>query len=304
MKILVTGGAGFIGTSITRLLCDLGHEVRVLDNLSEGYGETVDKRAELVVGDLENRVVIGKSLEGIETVIHMAASIEVNESVKDPVKYFENNVRNGLNVLEEMRAHGVKKIIFSSTAAVYADGVLTPILETADKLPTNPYGVTKLMFENLLFTYHKCYGLDVTILRYFNVYGPWQKKHPESHVVPNFMKAVLTGEKVPLYWKGECVRDFVFVEDIASAHVAPLTQTGFHIYNIGTESGTKVIDLLSTVASVAGKDYQIDDLGPRVGDQMVTIADVTKIKNELGWSAKITLEEGLKKTVSWYKDKL
>ncbi|KKP70333.1 UDP-glucose 4-epimerase GalE [candidate division CPR3 bacterium GWF2_35_18] len=301
MKILVTGGAGFIGSSIVKLLCDLKHQVVVFDNLSEGFSETVDKRATLIVADLKDRAAIQKSLKGIDVVIHMAALIEVSESVKHPDKYFENNVVNGINLLEEMRLSGVKKIIFSSTAAVYAENVPVPIKEDAPKFTGNPYGATKLMFEDMLFTYHKCYGFHPTILRYFNAYGPWMKKHEESHVFPNFIKSIMKGKKVPLYWKGECVRDFVFVEDIAHAHVSPLTQTGFHVYNIGTEKGTRIDKLLDLIGKAVGKEYQIDDLGPRPGDQITTIADVSKIKKELGWKAAVSLEEGIKKTVNWYK---
>lgn len=304
MRILVTGGAGFIGSSITKLLSDLGHQVRVFDNLSEGYREKVDSRAELVVGDLKNREEIKKALEGMDVVIHMAASIEVSESVENPYKFFENNLINGMNLLEEMRLAGVKKIIFSSTAAVYASDVPTPISEDALKQASNPYGATKLMFEKMLYTYYVCYGFNPTILRYFNVYGPWMKKHEESHVFPNFIKAILKGKKVPLYWKGDCVRDFVYVEDIARAHIAPLEQEGFHIYNIGTENGTKISNLLRLIGEAIGKDYEINDLGPREGDQMVTVADVSKIKNELGWSAQVSLKEGIKKTVDWYKRNL
>lgn len=304
MKILVTGGAGFIGTSICHLLCEQNHEVVVFDNLSEGFAEKVDPRAKLIVADLTDRSAIKKALIGVDTVIHMAASIEVADSVKNPYHFFENNLINGMKLLEEMRNSQVRKIIFSSTAAVYADNVPVPIREDALKNPTNPYGTTKLMFEEMLFTYAKCYQFDVTILRYFNAYGPWMKKHPESHVIPNFVKSILKEEKVPLYWQGKCVRDFVFVEDIARAHLAPLTQKGFHIYNIGTKNGTSIINLLELVGKTIGKKYEIADLGPRAGDQMTTIADVSKIEKELGWNAKVSLAEGIKKTVTWYQQNL
>ena len=303
MKILVTGGAGFIGSNIVKLLCDLNHEVVVFDNLSEGYKEAVDDRASLIVADLKDRQDIKGALQGVETVIHMAASIEVGESVKNPELFFQNNVVNGMNLLEEIRLAGIKKLIFSSTAAVYAEDLETPIKEDSTKLPTNPYGATKLMFEKMLFTYYKCYRINSTALRYFNVYGPWKRKNKETLVVPNFMKAIIKNEKVPLYWQGRCVRDFVYVEDIARAHIAPLNQKGFHVYNIGTESGTSIINLLKLIAKIAGKEYEIEDLGNREGDQLKTIADVSKIKDELGFEAGISLEEGLKKTYEWYKSR-
>lgn len=304
MKILVTGGAGFIGSNIVKLLCDSNHEVVVFDNLSEGYKEAVDRRASLIEADLKDRDDIKKALKGVEAVIHMAASIEVAESVEQPEKYFNNNVVNGMNLLEEVRLAGIKKLIFSSTAAVYASGVEIPIKEEAEKLPTSPYGTTKLMFEKMLFTYYKCYNINSTALRYFNVYGPWKKKHEESLVIPNFMRAVIQDKKVPLYWQGKCIRDFIYVEDIARAHLAPLEQKGFHVYNVGTESGTSVIDLLKMIANVAGKKYEVDDLGKREGDQLKTIADVSKIKKELGFEAKTSLEKGLRKTYEWYINNL
>lgn len=301
MKILVTGGAGFIGSNIVKLLCDLNHQVVVFDNLSEGYKEAVDKRASLIVADLKDRQDIKGALKDIEAVIHMAASIEVGESVKNPDKFLQNNVVNGINLLETIRLEGIKKLIFSSTAAVYAEDAEMPLKEEAKKMPTNPYGATKLMFEDILYAYFKNYGINPTILRYFNVYGPWQRKQNETLVVPNFFKAIIKGKKIPLYWQGKCVRDFVFVEDIARAHIAPLEQKGFHIYNVGTENGTKVINLLKLISKITKKDYEIDDLGERPGDQITTIASVTKIKDELGWQAKVSLEEGLKKTYEFYK---
>jgi UDP-glucose 4-epimerase len=300
MKILVTGGAGFIGSNIVKLLCDLNHEVVVFDNLSEGYKEAVDTRASLIVADLKDKKDIKKALKGVEVVIHMAALIEVGESVKHPELFFQNNVVNGMNLLEEIRLANIKKLIFSSTAAVYADNVEIPIKEEAEKLPSNPYGATKLMLEKMIFTYYKCYGINSTVLRYFNVYGPWQRKHQETLVVPNFMEAVIKNKKVPLYWQGKCIRDFIYVEDIARAHIAPLKQNGFHIYNVGTSDGTSIINLLEMVAKVAGKKYEIEDLGKREGDQLKTIARVSKIKDELGWKAQVSLEEGLKKTYKFY----
>lgn len=304
MKILVTGGAGFIGSNIVKLLCDLNHEVVVFDNLSEGYKEEVDKRAKLIITDLKNRKDIKKALSGVDAVIHMAASIKVAESLEKPEEYFKNNVVNSMNLLEEMRAGDINKIVFSSTAAVYADKVDVPIKENATKKPENPYGATKLMFEEMLFSYYKCFGFNPTVLRYFNVYGPWKKKGKETLVVPNFMEAIIKEKKIPLYWEGKCIRDFVFVEDIARAHIAPLKQEGFHIYNIGTENGTSIIDLLKMIAKVANKKYEIQDLGEREGDQLETIADVSKIKKELDFKAEVSLEEGLKKTYNWYKNNL
>jgi len=240
MKILVTGGAGFIGSHVTKLLLDRGYQVVVLDNLSHGFVENVDPRAKLTVGDIRDRKKTKEALKGIEAVIHMAGLISVPESVADPVKYCDNNVLGAVNLLECMKDAGVKKIIFSSSACVYGTSDKLPIKEDAPIHPDNPYGATKASIEVFLKTYHEIFGFDVVILRYFNPYGPGKMGKPTTLAIPNFVKATLAKKPVPLYWQGEQIRDFIYIDDLAQAHIDVLGLSGFNIFNIGTEKGIRL----------------------------------------------------------------
>src|SRR3989344_2341475 len=230
MKIFVTGGAGFIGSHVSKLLLDQGHQVTVLDNLSHGSKATLDPRSTFIEADLQNQKRLEEVLPGHEAVIHMASLIEVGESVKKPVEFVENNVVGTIKLLEAMKNTGVKKIIFSSSACVYGTPLKLPITEN-DPLgfQENPYGITKIAMEQFCQVYHNLYGFDVTILRYFNPYGPGELHNPETHAIPNFIKAVLNKEAIPLYWNGSQTRDFIYIDDLASAHILPLNQKRLHI---------------------------------------------------------------------------
>lgn len=302
MKILVTGGAGFIGSHVTKLLLDQGHTVSVVDNLSSGHKEEVDKRAHFIQADLLDKKKLEKILLGHDAVVHMASFIEVSESVKKPVEFTENNIVGTIKLLEAMKNSRVKKIIFSSSACVYGIPKNLPITED-DPLGVqeNPYGITKVTMEQFCMLYHKLYGFDVTILRYFNPYGPGELHSPETHAIPNFIKAALTKQPIPLYWKGSHVRDFIYIEDLAQAHIITLPLSGLHIYNVGTETGVKVIDVVKKIFALVGYDTPIDDKGKRKGDVPELVASSEKIKKELGWSAKVSLEEGLRKTIDFFR---
>ena len=301
MRVLVTGGAGFIGSHVAKILLDKGHKVVVLDNLTSSKKETVDSRAELVVGDIKDTVQSRKALKGADAVIHMAGLIIVPESVKDPVKYCENNVVGTVSFLESMRAENVKKIIFSSSACVYGNPAKLPIKEDAPVNPDNPYGASKASIEAFLQSYHAVFGFDVVILRYFNPYGPGEMHNPETHAIPNFIKATLAKRPIPMYWKGEQIRDFIYIEDLARAHVDVLNLSGFEIFNIGTEKGVKVKDVVDEIFKIAGYKVPIDDLGKRAGDVPANFASSEKIKKAVGWKAKVGLREGLAKTIEFYR---
>jgi len=305
MKVFVTGGAGFIGSHVSRLLLDQGHQVTVFDNFSTGFERLVDGRAKLIKGDLENQEEIEKALTGHDAIIHMAAFIEVGESVKFPIKFTQNNIINSLKLFEAAKNVGVKKIIFSSSACVYGVPKKLPIVET-DPLgdQENPYGVGKIAVENFLTVYHKLYNFDVVILRYFNPFGPGELHNPETHAIPNLVKSALLGKPIPLYWKGEQVRDFIYVEDLAAAHTAVLEISGFEIFNIGTEKGVKVKDVLEEIFKILGKRSEIQDLGERLGDVPANYASSAKIKEKLGWQAKYSLNEGLLKTIDFFRKEL
>ncbi|MEX2028230.1 MAG: UDP-glucose 4-epimerase GalE [Candidatus Curtissbacteria bacterium] len=300
-KILVTGGAGFIGGHVTKILLEQGHGVVVLDNLSRGHKETVDKRAKLVVGDIADPKKTKEALEDVDSVIHMAGLIVVPESVKDPIRYSQNNVLGSVSLLQSMKEKGVKKIIFSSSACVYGSPKTLPIKEDASLHPDNPYGATKASVESFLQAYNANFDFDVTILRYFNPYGPGERHEPETHAIPNFIRATLTKKPIPLYWKGEQVRDFIYIEDLARAHTDVLGLTGLNIFNVGTETGVKVKDVIDKIFEIVGYKVPIEDLGERLGDVSANYASSGALKKVVGWEAKTNLDEGLRKTIDFYK---
>lgn len=302
MKVLVTGGAGFIGSHVSKLLLEEGHQVTIIDNLSHGNKQSLDPRATFVEADILNQQKLEEILPGYGAVIHMASLIEVGESVKRPVEFVENNILGTAKLLEAMRKSKVKKIIFSSSVCIYGKPTKLPITED-DPLgeQENTYGITKVTMEQLCMLYHSLHNFDVTILRYFNPYGPGELHNPETHAIPNFIKAVLLKQPIPLYWKGSHIRDFIYIDDLVSAHVLPLNLTGLHIYNVGTEIGAKVADVVKTIFELVGYEVPIEDLGERKGDVAELVASAQKIKKELGWSAKVDLKEGLKKTIEFFK---
>lgn len=304
MKILVTGGAGFIGSHVTKLLLDQGHSVTLVDNLSHGNKQSIDQRSVFIQADILDQKKLEEILPGHDAVIHMASFIEVSESVEKPFDFAENNILGTVKLLEAMKNSNVKKIIFSSSACVYGTPKKVPITED-DPLgkQENPYGITKIAMEQFCEVYHRLFDFDVVILRYFNPYGPGELHNPETHAIPNFVKATLEKKGIPLFWKGEQTRDFIYIDDLAAAHVLPLNLSGFHIYNVGTETGVKVIDVLKKIFEIVGYEVPIDDLGERKGDVTSLVASAEKIKKELGWQAKISLEEGLKKTIEFFKDR-
>ncbi len=235
----------------------------------------------------------------------MASYIEVGESVKKPVEFAENNIVGTVKLLEAMKQTGVKKIIFSSSACVYGNSEKMPITEeSALGEQENPYGLTKISMEQFCQLYNKLYNFDVIILRYFNPYGPGELHTPETHAIPNFIKAVLSKRSIPLFWKGEQIRDFIYIDDLATAHILPLDQTGLHIYNVGTEVGVKIMDVIKKIFEIVGYEIPIDDKGERKGDVEQLVASSQKIKQELGWEAKVNLEEGLKKTIDFFRSHL
>lgn len=305
MKILVTGGAGFIGSHVSKLLLEGGHQVTILDNLSYGHKDLIDPRANFILGDLLDLSKLETILPGHDGVIHMASFIEVGESVKKPVEFAQNNILGTVKLLESMRKTDVKKMVFSSSACVYGIPKNIPITEE-DPLgkQENPYGITKIAMEQFCMLYHNLYSFDVTILRYFNPYGPGELHNPETHAIPNFIKSALEKKPIPLYWKGEQIRDFIYIDDLAEAHVLPLSQTGLHIYNVGTQSGTKVIDVVKKIFQLLGYEVAINDKGGRKGDVPELVASAQKIKQELSWQPKVTLEEGLKRTIDFYRSHL
>ena len=304
MRVLVTGGAGFIGSAVTRVLLDEQHNVTVVDNLSKGFRALVPPDARFIEGDLRDDERLAGWLRGHDAVIHMAAFIEVARSVQEPLLFAENNILNSVRLLEAMHRAGVPKIVFSSSATVYGTPKNLPIRET-DPLgvQSNPYGASKVSTEAFVATYNQLYGMDGIILRYFNPYGPNELHEPETHAIPNFIRAALAKRTIPLYWKGEQVRDFIFVDDLARAHTAVLGLKGLDYYNVGSETGTKIIDVVKTIIDIVGYDVPIDDLGERPGDVAASYAWSEKLAGATGWRAQVGLREGLERTVEWYRER-
>lgn len=304
MKVVVVGGAGFLGSHINRALLEAGHQVKVLDNLSQGKRDLVDPRAEFAQVDTSDQAELTKELAGWEAVIHLASLIIVPESISKPIAYIENNVVNTVRLLEAMREASVKKIVFSSSATVYGDQAKLPLTEDSPTgVQTNHYGATKVAAEAFISLYNRLYNFDVNILRYFNPYGPNEAHQPETHAIPNFIKAVLKKEEVPLYWGGEQIRDFIYAPDLASAHVGVLNLSGLNIFNVGTETGTKVIDVVRTIFQIVGYETPIKDLGERRGDSRANYASYQKLKATTGWEPKTSLQEGLTKTIEYFRPK-
>lgn len=304
MRVLVTGGAGFIGSALTRVLLEEQHEVTVLDNLSKGFRALVPADARFIQGDLSDEERLPGWLRGHDAVIHMAAFIEVGRSVKEPVLFAENNIVNGVRLLEAMHQAGVGKIVFSSSATVYGAPESLPLRET-DPLgaQSNPYGASKVATEAFVATYNSLYGMDAIVLRYFNPYGPNELHEPETHAIPNFVKAVLEKRPIPLYWNGEQIRDFVYVDDLARAHTAVLGLSGLQYFNVGSDTGSRMVDAVHTIFEIVGYETPLEDLGERPGDVAATYASSDKLAAATGWRAQASLREGLERTVEFFRSR-
>ena len=299
MRVLVTGGAGYIGSVVTEELVNDGHHVVVYDDLSKGHRDAVVDGAALVQGNLLDDAQLRQTINDnqIEAVIHMAAFSLVGESCEAPAKYYHNNVVAGLVLLDVMRECGVKKIVFSSTAATYGEPESQPIFETAPANPTNPYGETKLAFERAMHWHEQAYGLRYASLRYFNAAGASEKcgedHDPESHLIPITLQAAagkrshveIYGDDYPTP-DGTCIRDYIHVIDLARAHILSLDVLSERsaIYNLGCGGdGYSVREVIETARRVTRKEIPVR-VGPRrAGDPAVLIASSDKIKSELGW---------------------
>jgi UDP-glucose 4-epimerase len=303
MRVVLTGGAGFIGSHTSRSLLAAGHEVTVIDNLSNGRRELVPEAARFIEGDIADER-LPQWLEGHDAVIHMAAFVPVPLSIGNPIGYAENNVVNTVRLLEAMRTAGVNRIVFSSSATVYGTPSRLPIQEDDPvQMQSNPYGATKVAAEGFIAVYHRLHGMDATILRYFNPYGPNELCDPETHLVPIVVNAGLHDDPIPVYWGGEQIRDFIYVGDLAAAHTAVVPLSGFNIFNVGSETGTSVIDLIRTAGRIIGHELKVEDRGERQGDVHAYYATSARLRDATGWKAEISLEEGLRKTVEYYRNR-
>ncbi|MEO6739960.1 MAG: UDP-glucose 4-epimerase GalE, partial [Chthoniobacteraceae bacterium] len=296
MKILVTGGAGYIGSICVEYLINAGHTVTVFDNLTEGHPSAVDPRAKLIVGDLQQRHDIEVALKDVQpdAVMHFAANALVGESMTNPSKYFRNNVYGGINLLDAMHAAGCQRLVFSSTCATFGVPERMPIDETLPQKPINPYGESKLIFEQILRWYSEIHGLTYVALRYFNAAGAsetfGEDHRIETHLIPNVLKVAL-GQKshVEIYGTdyptpdGTCIRDYIHILDLAQAHMLALTAPQSAKYNLGTGGGTSVREIIATCEKVTGQKIAVLEKPRRPGDPPRLIAGSEKVRAELGW---------------------
>lgn len=321
--ILVTGGAGYIGSHCVMALLENNNDVVIFDNLSTGHIETVQTlqkygNVEFQQGDLTNFDNINSVFKNfnIDKVVHFAAFSQVGESVVNPQKYYINNVCGTINLLRAMLENNVKKIVFSSTAATYGEPVYIPIDEKHPQNPINPYGQSKLMIEKIMDDYNKAYGLKSVRLRYFNVAGADLKSRigewhdPETHLIPNILKSTFNNGKTFQMFgddydtkDGTCVRDYINVEDLAQAHLLALQyldnggETNY--FNLGTNDGNTVKEVFAACEKVTQKDIPVEMKPRRAGDPASLVADNNKAKENLNWNPKHTLEESIQSAYTW-----
>lgn len=321
MAVLVLGGAGYIGSHTVRALCDRGVDAVVADNLVTGHIEAVDKRARFYHGDISDRVFLDKLFESekIDGVIHFAAFSLVGESVANPLKYYTNNLCGTKVLLEAMVAHGVDRIVFSSTAAAYGEPENIPILETDRTLPTNPYGETKLSMERMFYWVGKAHGLRYVSLRYFNACGAdssgeiGEDHSPETHLIPLILQVPggkrehisIFGSDYPTR-DGTCVRDYIHVSDLADAHILAIDYLNAGgestVINLGNSVGFTVLEVIETARKVTGHPIPAEFADRRAGDPAQLVASSERAKKTLGWKPRHdSLEEIISDAWRWHK---
>lgn len=296
MKLLVTGGAGYIGSITSEMLLDAGHEVYIFDNLGRGHRSAVDERAKLIVGDLKNRDQITRAMEDVkpDAVLHFAAYALVGESMECPEMYFENNLIGAIHLADAMVEHGVKKIIFSSTCATYGQPEVMPMTEDLEQRPQNPYGESKLMFEKVLQWYQRLHGLCPVFLRYFNACGATEKfgedHDPETHLIPLVLRVALgQREKIMIFGEdydtpdGTCIRDYIHIVDLAKAHILALKDGVTGAFNLGNGDGASVREVIEVAREVTGHPIPAEMAPRRPGDPARLVASAEKARQVLGW---------------------
>ena len=304
-KVLVTGGAGYIGAHVAAELLKSGYGIRIYDDFSNGLHRRVDgKFRDIVDGDMLDRAKLLGALDGIDAVIHLAAKKSVEESVKDPLKYYENNVGGTLNLLGAMAAKGVKQLVYSSSAAVYSPNDKEAVVEDDPTAPLSPYGASKLLAEQLISSVGSAEQISNISLRYFNVVGSNIAEfgdNSKDNLVPKVFLALKNGKRPQIYGSdyptpdGTCIRDYIHVQDLALAHLAALkkVESGYisQVYNVGSGKGYSVKEMMDQISKSIGRDINPELSQARAGDSPKLIASIDKIKEQLGWSPKASLEE-------------
>ncbi|MBA7650731.1 UDP-glucose 4-epimerase [subsurface metagenome] len=319
MKILVTGGAGYVGSIVVEELLKEGYSVVVLDNLQQGHRQAVLEGAQFIQADIRRKESLEKIFgeERIDAVMHMAAETAVEDSMANPKRCFGTNIVGGANLLDGMLNHNVSKLIFSSSAAVYGEPQAVPIEEDHPTNPVNAYGESKLIFEHILKWYGKAYGLGYISLRYFNAAGATrflgEDHHPETHLIPNVLKVALQkNSSVPIFGidyptrDGSCIRDYVHIVDIAKAHILALQsieKLSGRVYNLGNGEGYSVLEVVGIARQVLGVDLPIKVYPRRLGDPPVLVASSSRAREELDWEPRFPqLETIIESAWKWMKE--
>jgi UDP-glucuronate 4-epimerase len=311
MKILVTGGAGFIGSALTRALIDTGHQVTVIDNFNDYYDVSLkhDRVAALIPEvdikkvDVTDRTALNElfSETQFDVVCHLAAMAGVRYSVEHPQAYVDNNVTGLITLLECMRQHGVQRMVFASSSSVYGNDSSSPFLETAvAAAPESVYGATKRAGELILHSYFKQYGIQTTALRFFTVYGPWSR--PDMAML-KFAKLMQSGQEIDVYNQGELRRDFTYIDDIVAGFVAAVHKPlGYEIVNLGRGEPFTLMDYISSLEAALGVEAKKNLLPMQQGDVFETYADITKARELLGFSPQTSIKEGISHFANWFKE--
>ncbi|WP_163193860.1 SDR family oxidoreductase [Clostridium thermarum] len=302
MRILVTGGAGFIGSHIVDELINRGHEVGIIDNMSHGREENINKGARFYKIDIRDRNIPEVFQEfKPEVLCHQAAQIKVSVSVKDPLLDADINIMGTINLLEACRSCGVKKVIYPASAAIFGNPQYLPIDEDHPLNMISGYGVSKHTVEHYLKVYESLYGIKYTVLRYSNVYGPRQDSTGEGGVVAIFSEKFCEGQDVEIFGDGEQTRDFVYVSDVVAANIMALKGLDNGIYNVCTGTKISVNDLFRLFKELTGYNAQAKYLPPREGDIFHSYMSSEMIKKHIGWTPKVDIKEGLRRTLEYYQ---
>lgn len=302
MKVLVTGGAGFIGSNLVKGLLADGHNVVVLDNLMSGYKSNLDPFPDIrfIQGDTRDEIVVANATQGVEVVFHMAASVGNKRSIDHPLIDAEINVLGTIKVLEAARKAGVRKIVASSSAGIFGELKTLPIKEDHPIEPDTPYGSTKLCMEKECLSYAKLYDLDAVCLRYFNVYGPNQRFDAYGNVIPIFAFKMLKSESLTIFGDGKQTRDFINVGDVVQANIkAAMTDGLSGAFNIGSNSRITINKLVELLHGASGIEPQVFHGDPRPGDVRHSLADISAARRSFGFEPSISIENGLKEYMAW-----
>jgi UDP-glucose 4-epimerase len=309
VRVLVTGGAGFIGSHLVDALVCRGAQVSVLDNLESGYAGNVDPRARLVVGDVADLEKVAAAMTGAEVVFHLAAARAVFRSVQLPLAADRANTAGTLTVLEAARQKGVRRVVCTSSSSVYGGAAVIPTPETAPLVPRSPYAVSKLAAEHYARVYWELHGLETVSLRLFNVFGPRQRADsPYAAVIPIFIDALRRGTAPQVHGDGRQSRDFTFVDDavaaLQAAAIAPAATCAGRVYNCAAGGGHSLLDLLAALGRILGVHIPPVHVEARPGDVRHSQADVSAARADLAWAAHVGFEEGLARTAEWFKGAL